>query len=389
MFTVLTLNKISADGLARLPADRYSISPEAADPDVILVRSASLHQMQFGPSLKAVGRAGAGVNNIPVSSLSARGVPVFNTPGANANAVKELVMVGLVIGCRQICQAWDFARGLRGTDDEIRATIEAGKGRFVGIELPGRTLGVIGLGAIGRLVANTGVALGMHVVGFDPGLTVDGAWQLSASVVKARSIEEVLRASDFLTVHVPLSDATRHLINAQRIRMMRPDVVLLNFARSGIVDDTAVVAALDANTVAAYVCDFPSNVTARHPRVVTLPHLGASTQEAETNCALMVADEVREFLDDGCIRNAVNFPDMVVSRETPHRLVCANTNVPNMLSQISEVFGRAGLNIHDMVNRSRGDLAYTVVDLDAPVPDRVVRQIRAIDGVLMARSVGR
>jgi D-3-phosphoglycerate dehydrogenase len=389
VFQVLTLNRIAAEGLARLPADRYAVSGEAADPDAILVRSAGMHQMPFGPSLKAVGRAGAGVNNIPIAALSARGVPVFNTPGANANAVKELVMVGLVIGCRQLCHAWDFARSLQGTDDEVARTIEKEKGRFVGTELPGRTLGVLGLGAIGRLVANAGVALGMHVVGFDPGLTVDGAWQLSSAVVKAWSIEEVLRVSDFVTVHVPLSEATRHLINADRIRMMRPNVVLLNFARSGIVDDQAVVEAIDARRIASYVCDFPSNITARHPGVVALPHLGASTHEAETNCAVMIADQIRAFLEDGCIRNSVNFPEVVAPRETPHRLICANANVPNMLSQISDALGRAGLNIHAMVNHSRGELAYTVVDLDAPVPESVAGQIRAIDGVLMARSVDR
>ena len=385
MFKVLTLNKISPEGLARLPADRYCVSESLTEPDAILVRSAAMHALEIPPTLRAVGRAGAGVNNIPVARMSARGIPVFFAPGANANAVKELVMVGLVLGCRRICQAWEFARTLKGTDEEINKAVEAGKGKFVGFELPGRTLGVVGLGAIGRIVANTGVTLGMNVIGFDPGLTVEGAWQLSSQVRKARSMEELLVASDFVSFHVPLADSTRHLINAERLKTMRDNVVILNFARDGIVDDAAVVEGLESGKFYAYVSDFPSNLTKNHPHAVTLPHLGASTVEAEDNCAVMVADEIKAFLEDGTIRNAVNFPDVVMSRGTPHRLICANANVPNMLSQVSEALGNAGLNIQDMVNRSRGDLAYTVVDLDAPVPASVVGQIAAIDGVLMAR----
>lgn len=387
MFQVLTLNKIAPQGLSRLPADRYHIADHLTDPDAILVRSAPLHDLEIPPTLKAVGRAGAGVNNIPVAKMSARGIPVFNAPGANANAVKELVIVGLVLGCRRICQAWDFARGLSGTDEEIHRAVEAGKSTFVGRELPGRTLGVIGLGAIGRLVANTGVALGMRVIGLDPGLTVDGAWQLSAQVSQAGSLDELLRASDFVTIHVPLVDATRRLINAERLQAMRAGAILLNFSREGIVDDAAVAAALDAGTVDMYVCDFPNNLLKNHARAVTLPHLGASTLEAEDNCAMMVADQVREFLEHGTIRHSVNFPDVMLPRRAPHRLICANANVPNMVSQMSEALGQAHLNIHDMVNRSRGDLAYTMIDLDAPVPPDVVAQIASIKGVLMARVV--
>jgi D-3-phosphoglycerate dehydrogenase len=312
---------------------------------------------------------------------------VFNTPGANANAVKELVVVGLLIACRRVLPALEFARGLSGSDAEIHKAVEAGKKQFVGFELPGRTLGVIGLGAIGRLVANTGVSLGMRVIGFDPGLTVEGAWQLSSQVGKARTLDELLGAADFITVHVPLSQATRHLLNADRLRITKEGVVVLNFARDGIVDDAAVVDALDAGRVDAYVTDFPGAVTVGHPRAVALPHLGASTAEAEENCAVMVADQVRDFLEDGIIRNAVNFPEVIVSRGTPDRLICANANVPNMLSRISEAFGRAGLNIHNMANMSRGDLAYTVVDLDGAVPDEVAEQIAGIDGVLMVRRL--
>jgi D-3-phosphoglycerate dehydrogenase / 2-oxoglutarate reductase len=387
MYTIQTLNNIAKVGLSRLPADTYTISNDGAAPDGILVRSANMHSLEIPASLKAVGRAGAGVNNIPVSKMSERGIPVFNAPGANSNAVKELVVAGLIIGCRQICAAWDFARKLEGTDEELNKAVEAGKKDFAGSELPGRTLAVIGLGAIGRLVANAALGLGMDVIGFDPGLTVEGAWQLSSSVKKARSLDEALAAADFVTVHVPLVDATRKLINAARLKTMKKGVVILNFAREGIVDETAVVAGLDAGTVYAYISDFPSNLTKNHRRCVTLPHLGASTAEAEDNCAIMVADQVRDFLENGNVRNAVNFPEVVLPRRTAHRFICANANVPNMLGQISEAFGHAGLNIHDMMNSSKGDLAYTVVDLDAAVPPALFDQLRAIPGVVMARLI--
>ena len=387
MYQILTLNNISPLGLARLPKERYRVGADIKDPDAILVRSAKMHDMEIPKTLKAVGRAGAGVNNIPVLKLSALGIPVFNAPGANANAVKELVIAGLVLGCRHICEAWDFARGLDGTDEEIHKAVEAGKKQFGGFELPGRTLGVIGLGAIGRSVANAGVALGMNVIGFDPGLTVEGAWQLSSSVQKARSVDELLARADFVTFHVPLTDKTRGLINAERIKLVKPGVVILNFARAGIVDDRAVSDAIKAKKVYAYICDFPNHLLKNHPRVIALPHLGASTQEAEENCAIMMAEQVRDFLENGNIRNSVNFPEVVVSRGSDHRIVVANANVPNMLGQISEAFGEAGVNIHDMVNMSRGDLAYTVVDLDSPAPEAVLRRLRGIQGVLMARVV--
>jgi D-3-phosphoglycerate dehydrogenase len=386
-FNVLTVNKISPRGLTRLPADLYDVSDRIEDPDAILVRSAKLHDRPVGDRLKAVGRAGAGVNNIPVAAMSERGIPVFNTPGANANAVKELVVAGLVLGARRICQAWKFAQGLQGSDAELNAAVEAGKKDYAGFELSGRTLGVIGLGAIGRLVANAGVSLGMTVTGYDPGLTVEGAWQLSSDVRKAASIDALVESSDFVTVHVPLGDATRHLVNGARFAAMKPGAILLNFAREGIVEEAALIEALDAGRLEAYVTDFPTARTKDHARVVALPHLGASTEEAEENCAVMVVDQVRGFLEHGHVRNAVNFPEVVVPRATPHRLICANANVPNMLSRISDAFGQAGLNIHDMVNMSRGELAYTVVDLDAPVRDEVLAQVRSLPGVRMARLV--
>jgi D-3-phosphoglycerate dehydrogenase / 2-oxoglutarate reductase len=385
VYKILTLNNISADGLARLPAAAFQVGGDIKEPDGILLRSFKMHDMAIPAGLKAVGRAGAGVNNIPVDKMSRLGIPVFNAPGANSNAVKELVIAGMLLAMRHIGPAWEFSRNLQGTDAEISKAVEAGKKNFAGYELPGRTLGVIGLGAIGRLVANAAIALGMKVVGFDPGLTVEGAWQLSADVKKADSAEELLRQVDFVTFHVPLIDATRKLINAERLKIMKDGVVILNFAREGIVDDQAVCDAIQAGKVYGYVCDFPSNLLKNHERVITLPHLGASTAEAEDNCAIMVADQVRDFLENGNIRNAVNFPEVVVPRESAYRLIVANANVPNMLGQISSAMAAAGLNIHDMVNRSRGDLAYTVVDVDSPLPETVRAQIAAIPGVMMAR----
>ena len=388
MFKILTLNNISPLGLNRLPPEKFEISGKVTDPDAILVRSSKMHDLAIPQSLKAVGRAGAGVNNIPVEAMTKLGIPVFNTPGANANAVKELVIAGMLIAARNLGPAWRFAEGLSGSDAEISKAVEDGKKAYAGFELPGRKLGVIGLGAIGRLVANAGVALGMDVIGFDPGLTVEGAWQLAANVRKAGGLDDLLRAADFVTVHVPLMENTKNLINAERLATMKDGAVLVNFAREGIVDAGAVTAAIKSGKLYAYVCDFPANDLKGHDRVIALPHLGASTAEAEDNCAVMVVDQVREFLENGNIRNAVNFPDVAAPRETAHRLIAANANVPNMLGQISDALGQAKLNIHDMVNRSRGDYAYTIVDLDDPVPEEIVRKVAAISGVVMARMTG-
>jgi len=387
MLKILTLNNISSQGLERLPKERFQVSAEMKDPDGILLRSFKMHEMEIPKSLKAVGRAGAGVNNIPVEKLTRLGIPVFNAPGANSNAVKELVIAGMLLAIRHIGPAWQFTQGLTGTDAEISKAVEAGKKNFAGYELPGRTLGVIGLGAIGRLVANAALSLGMKVIGFDPGLTVEGAWQLSSDVKKANTVDELLRNADFVTFHVPLIEQTRKLINAERLKFMKEGVVILNFAREGIVDDAAVSAAIKSGKVYGYVCDFPSNLLKNHERVITLPHLGASTSEAEDNCAIMVAEQVRDFLENGNIRNSVNFPDVASPRESAHRLIVANANVPNMLGQISETLGNAKLNIHDMVNRSRGDHAYTIVDLDSAVTEDVRLKVAAIDGVLMVRVV--
>ncbi len=388
MHKILTLNNISAAGLERLPREGYEVASEFQNPDAILLRSFKMHDMPIPDSLKAVGRAGAGVNNIPVDKMSEKGVVVFNAPGANSNAVKELVIAGMLMACRNIAQAWDFARNLEGSDEAINKATEAGKKNYGGFELPGRTLGVVGLGAIGVRIANAATALGMNVIGFDPGITVKGAWQLDAAVKQASSVDELLNNSDFITFHVPLIDATKHLINADRLKNMKDNVVVLNFARGGIVDDEAMVAALDSGKAYAYVCDFPSNLLKNHPRVITLPHLGASTREAEENCAIMVAEQVREYLENGNITNSVNFPEVVMPRaEGTHRLTIANANVPNMLGQISSDLAKAGLNIVDMLNKSRGELAYTVVDVDQAVPDTIVDEIAAIDGVLNVRVI--
>ncbi|RMG28004.1 MAG: 3-phosphoglycerate dehydrogenase [Gammaproteobacteria bacterium] len=387
MYKILTLNNISVAGLERLPRDRYEVASEIQHPDAILLRSYKMHDMEIPPTLKAVARAGAGVNNIPVDKLTRMGIPVFNAPGANANAVKELVIAGMLLGARNICRAWEFARGLEGTDAEISRAVEAGKKQFVGIELPGRTLGVIGLGAIGVKVCNAAVALGMKVLGYDPEITVQRAWQLSSQVQQAASVDDLLTRSDFVSVHVPLVDSTRHMVNAERIAAMPEGAVLLNFARQGIVDDEAVVQALDDGRLRAYVCDFPTNLLKDHPRVVTLPHLGASTQEAEENCAVMVVEELRDYLENGNIRNSVNFPEVQMPRNGGHRLSVVNANVPNMLGQISTVLADCGHNIIDMLNRSRGEIAYTLVDTEKPVEEGCLERLRGIEGVLAVRVI--
>ena len=387
-YRILTLNNISARGLERLPRDSYEVASDLERPDAILVRSADMHGLSLPETVRAVGRAGAGVNNIPVAELSRRGIAVFNSPGANANAVKELVLASLLIAARNICQAWAFARSAGGDDQAIEEAVEKGKKRFVGFELPGRTLGVVGLGAIGVEVANSAEALGMSVLGYDPQITVQRAWQLSSSVEQALSLDDLFARSDAVTVHVPLNDQTRRLVNESRLRLMRKGGVLLNFARAGIVDDEAVVAALDAGRLHGYVCDFPTNLLKDHPKVITLPHLGASTGEAEENCAVMVADQVRDFLENGNIRNSVNYPEAVLSRVPgTTRLAIANSNIPNMVGQISTCLADARINIADLLNKSRGEHAYTLIDVDGAVGEEPLAKIRAIEGVLSARLI--
>lgn len=383
---ILTLNSISSVGLKRFPAGKYQIGSQVEDPVGILVRSHNMHELKIGETVKAIGRAGAGTNNIPIERMSERGGPVFNAPGANANAVKELVLAGLLIAARNLLPAVRFVDGLSSADGQnLGRQVEEGKKNFAGIELPNHTLGVIGLGKIGSLVADAAIKLGMNVMGYDPEITVDAAWSLPAQVRKAHSIDELVRESDFVSVHVPLLDATRSLINAKCIAQTKHGAVLLNFSRDGIVENAAVLEALSSKRLKYYVCDFPAPELSGHPQVVALPHLGASTQEAEDNCAVMVVDQMRDYLEHGNIRNAVNFPNVVMARESRFRLSIANANVPNMVGQISTALANGGLNIHNMINKSKGDMAYTLVDVESPVLEAVLQEIGAIEGVLALR----
>jgi len=382
---VLVLNQISANGLKRLPADRYSVGKDLAAPDAVLLRSADMHAMHIPASVKAIARAGVGTNNIPVPAMNARGVPVFNAPGANANAVKELVLTGMLLAARNLPAALRFVASLDPHMPDMDKCVEDGKKAFAGHELAGHTLGIVGLGKIGSLVADTAIKLGMQVLGYDPDITVDAAWSLPATVKKAASVAEVLRHSDFVTLHVPLVAATRGLVGAANIGQMRAGAVLLNFSREAVVDEAAVLAALAGKRLAYYVCDFPGPALNRHERVIALPHLGASTREAEENCAVMVVDQLRDFLEHGNVVNAVNFPQVSMARESAFRVAIANANVPNMLGQISTAMANAGLNIHNMVNKSRGEMAYTLVDVESAVGEPVLDSIRAIAGVLSVR----
>jgi D-3-phosphoglycerate dehydrogenase len=385
-YRIAVYNAISARGLERFTHGHYSVGRALGEPDAILLRSHALQAAEIPGSVKAIGRCGAGVNNIPVDDMTRRGVPVFNAPGANANAVKELVLAAMLLAARNILPAAGFVQELAAGGD-FDQRVEEGKKQFAGIELPGRTLGVIGLGAVGGLVADTAIKLGMKVLGYDPDITVDNAWRLPASVKRAASIEEVLKGAEFVTLHVPLTAGTRHLVDAKRLAGAHRALVLLNFARDEVVDEEAVLAAIAEKRMRAYVCDFPSARLQGRPGVVALPHLGASTEEAEENCALMVVDQLREFLEQGTIRNAVNFPGVEMARESPYRIAIANANVPNMVGQISTTMAQAGLNIHNMVNKSRGEMAYTLVDLDSAAAAEVISRIARIPGVLSIRSV--
>ncbi|MDF1490015.1 phosphoglycerate dehydrogenase [Tessaracoccus caeni] len=387
VFKIRTLNAISNAGLKLLPKETYEVGSHLEDPDALILRSASLHGVEIPASVKAVARAGAGTNNIPVPEYSARGIPVFNTPGSNANAVKELVIAAIFLAARNIVDAAAFAHRLRGDAEFMDKEVEANKKKYAGFELPGRTLGVIGLGAIGVEVANAAISLGMRVMGYDPGITVKHAWKLSSSVEHVTDLDQLLKRADILTLHVPLIPATRGLIGREQFAKMKKSAVLVNFARAPIVDLDAVVEALDTNELRGYVCDFPVPELNTRPHAVTLPHLGASTHEAEENSARMAAEELRAYLEDGVITNSVNFPEAVLPRNGGARIAIANSNVPNMVGQISGLLADAGLNIADMLNKSRGELAYTLVDVEGEVPADLLDRITAIDGVLNARLI--
>lgn len=385
MYKILTLNNISTSGLERLPSERYQIASDTAHPDAVLLRSFKMHDWPVPASLQAIGRAGAGVNNIPVAEMTKKGVCVFNAPGANANAVKELVIASMLLAARNICPAWDYTRRLQGNDAELSKQVEAGKKQFVGFELPNRTLGVIGLGAIGVKVANAARALGMRVIGYDPHITVNNAWQLSSQVEQGLSVNAIAAEADFVTLHVPLNDATRQLIGTEFLKNCRTNLTLLNFSRESVVDEDALLQALQADLLRTYVCDFPTSKLKDHPKVIMLPHLGASTVEAEDNCAIMVTDQVRDYLESGTIHNSVNFPEMIMPRNGGPRLAIVNANVPHMIERISNAISSAGINILDMLNKSRGEVACTLVDTNSAVPDAVVRQIAEVQGVLKVR----
>ncbi len=389
MFKVLTLNNIADSGLKRLPGDRFEVGEEISDPDAVLLRSYNMHSMDIPDSIAAIGRAGAGVNNIPVDAMSARGIPVFNAPGANANAVKELAVAGMLSAARNLFGGRDYVRSLDKEGEELDKAVEAGKKQFVGFELPGRKLEVIGLGAVGVEVANAALGLGMKVVGFDPQITVQRAWQLSSGVKQVDSLDRLFKKADVISVHVPLVEGTKGLIDAALLDLMHDGGILINFSRRGIVGRDALFYALDSGKLHAFVTDFPTAELIAHPKVIALPHLGASTEEAEENCAIMVAENVKDFLENGNIRYSVNFPEAVMPRDGTYRITVANANVPNMVGQITTCLANAGLNIEDLLNKSRGELAYTVVDLDGPVPEDTLGCLRAIEGVLTLRNLGK
>jgi D-3-phosphoglycerate dehydrogenase / 2-oxoglutarate reductase len=389
MFKILTLNNIAVEGLRRFPRSHYEVASEIAHPDAILLRSHNMHDMDIPDTVAAIGRAGAGTNNIPCDAMAARGVPVFNAPGANANAVKELVIAGMLMGARNLCNAREYVKTLKESGDALKKAVEAGKKQFVGFELPGKTLGVIGLGAIGVEVANAALDLGMKVVGYDPAITVRNAWQLSSGVEQEETLDQLFQHADFVTCHVPLVDATRNLVNADRIALMNKGGVLINFARSGVVDDAAALAALDRGQLHAFVTDFPKPELIAHPKVTALPHLGASTGEAEENCAIMVAQNVRDYLENGNVHFSVNFPQARMPRLDAWRITVANANVPNMVGQISTRIADAGLNIEDLLNKSAGDIAYTIVDVNDEPSDALLDQLRSIEGVLTLRNLGK
>lgn len=388
MFNILTYNNISSAGLDRLPSERYAVSSEQNNPDAILLRSFKLHGVAIPESVKAVGRAGAGVNNIPVDEYTKRGIPVFNAPGANSNAVAELVIAGMLLASRHIPAALSFVSTLEGDEETINTQVEKNKKDFAGFEIAGKTLGVLGLGAIGVRITNAAAALGLNIIGFDPFISLASAWKLNSSTIPATDVDHLVSSSDFITLHVPLNDKTKNLINKERIARIKKGATLLNFSRAGVVDEAAVIEALDSGALHAYVCDFPSPALIKHPRAITLPHLGASTEEAEDNCAAMVADQIRDFLEQGIIRNAVNFPEVVAPlTDDGVRVVIANQNVPGVVGHVSSILGDAGLNIIDLINKSRGDYAYTLIDINTDAPPQVLESLRAIDGVLSVRVI--
>ena len=390
MYKIQTLNKISPDGLALFPRDTYEIASEILNPDAVLVRSAKMHDMEIPATVKAIARAGAGVNNIPVPEMTEKGIVVFNTPGANANAVKELVLAALLFSSRPVHKAAEWAKGLIGKGDEIPDLAEKGKSQFVGPEIRGKTLGVIGLGAIGAMVANDEHSLGMNVIGYEPFISVDEAWSLSRGVTKAESLDILLGKADYITIHVPQTNETKGFINAEKLKIMKNGVRILNFARGGLVNNADMIKAVADGKVACYISDFADEEMLKTENVICLPHLGASTPEAEDNCATMAVNQLIDFLENGNIINSVNFPKCRIDGPIPKdgvRLCIANKNVPNMIGQITGVLAGASLNIESMTNQNRADVAYNLIDVNSAVDESVVSKLKAIDGVITVRAI--
>mgnify|MGYP001406688533 FL=1 len=385
MLNIQVLNNISPLGLGKFSNETYDVSSSDENPDAILVRSAKMHDMEIGDSLKAVGRAGAGVNNIPLEKMSDKGVVVFNTPGANANAVKELVISSMLLASRNICQGWDYVNKL--PLENLKTTVEDGKKQYSGSELPGKTLGIVGLGAIGVEIANAASMLGMDVIGYDPSISKKNAWKISSEVEEALSLEELFSRSDFVSFHVPLVDATKNLLDAKRISLLPEGCVIINMSRDGIVDEDELIISLDSGKVKYYVTDFPIDEKKNHDRVIALPHLGASTSEAEENCAIMIAKQVKDYLEHGNIVNSVNFPDSKMPRAGEERLAITHRNVPNMVRQITKEIAEEGANIVDMLNKSRGDFAYTLIDIEKEIPKTVIENIKQVEGILKVRAL--
>lgn len=389
MYKILTLNQISVKGLERLPRERYEIASEFSQPDAILLRSHKLQADSIPPTVKAIARAGAGVNNIPVAHCTERGIPVFNSPGANANAVKELVLAAMTLGSRGILEGIAYVHTLADMKDPVALAnlLEKEKKRFKGNELKGRTLGVIGLGAIGSMVANMGLKLGMEVIGYDPALSVDAAWRLPSEVKKSENLQSLLSRSDFVSLHLPVLDSTRGMINGELLKHARPGLCLLNFARQEIVDDRAVVEALEAGLIGRFITDFPTPELIGRPGVILMPHIGASTDEAEENCAIMAADQLMDFLENGNVRNSVNFPALQLERSASFRLAIVNRNVPRMLGTILSLLADTNLNVADMLNKSRSDIAYNLIDVDAKPDVELLDRIRSVEGVINVRLI--
>jgi len=387
MFKIQTLNKIAMIGLEGFSRESYEIASEILNPDAILVRSADMHSMTLPPSVKAIGRAGAGVNNIPVDQCSKRGIVVFNTPGANANGVKELVLAGLLLSSRRIVPGIEWVRTLKGKGKEVGALVEKGKNDFVGPEIKGKKLGVVGLGAIGVMVANDALALGMEVAGYDPYISVEAAWGLARTVRRATSLDMLLAQSDYITLHVPLMDQTKGMLNRDKFALMKKGVRIVNLARGGLVKNADLLEALKAGAVGCYVTDFPDDDLLDVPNVIPIPHLGASTPEAEDNCAIMAVEQVRDFLESGNVKNSVNFPACALPVMGRNRIVVANANVPNMVGQITTVLAADKINIVNMMNKSAGELAYNIIDIDGDVAEAQVEKLRKIEGVITARLI--